>query len=155
MLGHAGTSSAPASPAVNGVGGVATTTTTTASGMVRPKPKTGTGMVYRTSSYGVGGSKTRAPMILSFGYSTNASLVSSGGGDVGNRGGRSIVGGSTNGFSRGYRTLIFFPPPYVSNTNKPTSVILFFTPIIILFIQSLLNPKITRALFFAFTPNQT
>ena len=95
VLGHAGTSSAPASPAV--IGGVATTTTTT-SGMVRPKPRTGTGMVYRTSSYGVGGSKMRAPMILS-GSSTNASLVSSGGGGGGNGGGGSIVGGSTNGFS--------------------------------------------------------
>ena len=95
MLGHTGTSSAPASPAV--IGGVATTTTTT-SGMVRPKPRTGTGMVYRTSSYGVGGSKMRAPMILS-GSSTNASLVSSGGGGGGNGAGGSIVGGSTNGFS--------------------------------------------------------
>ena len=96
VLGHAGTSSAPASPAVNG-GGVAATTTTT-SGMVRPKPRTGTGMVYRSSSYGVGGSKMRAPLILS-GSSTNASLVSSGGGGGGNEGGGSIVGGSTNGFS--------------------------------------------------------
>jgi hypothetical protein len=59
--------------------------------MVRPKPRTGTGMVYRASSYGIGGSKMRAPMILS-GFSTNAS---SGGGG----GGSTVVVGSTNGFS--------------------------------------------------------
>jgi hypothetical protein len=74
LLGHVGTSSAPASPAIGG--GAATAT-----GMVRPKPRTGTGMVYRTSSYGVGGgSKMRAPMILS--GSSNAS-----GGGGGNEGG--------------------------------------------------------------------
>ena len=91
LLGHTGTSSAPASPAISG-GGITTT--------ARPKPRTGTGMVYRTSSYGVSGSKMRAPMILS-GSSTNASLVSSGGGggEGGNGGGGSSIGGSTNGFS--------------------------------------------------------
>lgn len=37
-----------------------------ATGIARPKPRTGTGMVYRTSSYGVGGSsKIRTPIILS------------------------------------------------------------------------------------------
>ena len=123
MLGHAGTSSTPASPAVNA--GVATMTTTT-SGMVRPKPMTGTGMVYHTSFYGVGGSKMRAPMILS-GSSTNASLVSSGGGRGGGNGGGSIVGDLLMVF-RGAIALDIFPPPYVSNTNKPTSVILFFLP---------------------------
>ena len=151
MLGHAGTSSTPASPAVNG-GGIATMTTTT-SGMVRPKPRTGTGMVYRTSFYGVGGSKMRAPMILS-GSSTNASLVSSGGG--GNGGGGSIVGDLLMIFRGGYRTLIFFPLPTFQIPTNQLPSFFFFTPIIILFIQSLLNPKITQALFFgAFTPNQT
>ena len=88
LLGHTGTTSAPASPAVNAGGGGAATTTT---GMVRPKPRTGTGMVYRTSSYGVGGSKMRAPMILS-----GSSNASSGGG--GNGGGGSTIAGS-NSFS--------------------------------------------------------
>ena len=88
LLGHTGTTSAPASPAVNG-GGVAATAT----GMIRPKPRTGTGMVYRTSSYGVGGSKMRAPMILS-GFSTNV-LVSSGGvGGGGNGGGPNSFSGA-------------------------------------------------------------
>ena len=81
LLSHTGTLSAPASPAIND--GVAAM----ASGVIRPKPRTGTGMVYRTSSYGVGGSKMRAPMILS--GSPNTSLVSSGGGG----------GGGSNGFS--------------------------------------------------------
>ena len=84
LPGHTGTSSAPASPAING--GVAVTT-------IRPKPRTGTGMVYRTSSYGVGGSKMRAPMILS-GSSTNGSLVSSSSGGGGS--GVSAIGGPNN-----------------------------------------------------------
>ena len=75
-------------------GGVTVTTTATGSSMVRPKPRTGTGMVYRTSSYGAAGSKMRAPMILS--GSPNA-LAISGGGGGGNGGGGSI--GGSNGFS--------------------------------------------------------
>jgi hypothetical protein len=93
LLGHTGTLSAPASPAIN-----SGATTPTTGSMMRPKPRTGTGMVYRTSSYGVGGgggSKMRAPMILS--GSTNASLVS-GGGNGGGSGSTIVVGGS-NSFS--------------------------------------------------------
>ena len=80
-LGHAGTTSAPTSPAINGViaggsGGIA----------ARPKPRTGTGMLYRTSSYGVSGSTMRATMILS-GFSTEGD-----GGD-GNGGGSSSFSG--------------------------------------------------------------
>ena len=82
LSGHVGPSSAPASPAIGD--GAAVTTTTATGGMVRPKPRTGTGMVYRTSSYGVGGSKMRAPMILS-GSSANVS---------GGRNGGSTIGGS-------------------------------------------------------------
>ena len=87
LLGHVGASSAPASPAMNG-GGVAVTTTT--GSIVRPKPRTGTGMVYRTSSYGAAGSKMRAPMILA--GSPNALAVSGGGGGANG-------GGGSNGFS--------------------------------------------------------
>ena len=90
LLGHAGTSSAPASPAINGVGAATTTT-----GMIRPKPRTGTGMVYRTSSYGVGGSKMRAPMILSGGSLKVSSTSSSGGGG----GGSATAVGGSNSFS--------------------------------------------------------
>ena len=67
-----GTSSAPTSPVITG-GNIA--------GILRPKPRTGTGMVYRTSSYGVG-SKMRAPMILTGTSSvvSNASVSGGGGG---------------------------------------------------------------------------
>ena len=93
LLGHSGTISAPASPAII-INSGATTPTTGGSMTGRPKPRTGTGMVYRTSSYGVGGggggggggSKMRAPMILT----GSASLVSGG-----NGGG----GGGTGSFS--------------------------------------------------------
>ena len=78
LSGHAGTSSAPPSPAING-GNMAATT-----GIARPKPRTGTGMVYRTSS----GSKMRAPMILS-GTSSVVSNASVSGGGVGGSIGRS------------------------------------------------------------------
>ena len=99
LLGHSGTLSAPASPAIINSGA----TTPTSAGSMRPKPRTGTGMVYRTSSYGVGGgggSKMRAPMILS----GSTSLVSGGGNGNGGGGGggtTSIVvgGGGSNSFS--------------------------------------------------------
>ena len=95
LLGHSGTISAPASPAII-INSGATTPTTGGSMTGRPKPRTGTGMVYRTSSYGVGGggggggggSKMRAPMILS----GSASLVS--GGNGGNGGGTGSFSGA-------------------------------------------------------------
>ena len=74
------TSSAPNSPAVSN----AMTTMTT--GIVRAKPRTGTGMVYRSSSHGVG-SKMRAPMMLS----GSSSLVSNGSVSAGG-------GSGSNGF---------------------------------------------------------
>jgi hypothetical protein len=72
LLGHAGTSSTPPSPAINGDNMAATT------GIARPKPRTGIGMVYSTSS----GSKMRAPMVLSGTSSvvSNASVSGAGGG---------------------------------------------------------------------------
>ena len=93
LLGHSGTISAPASPAIIINSGATTPTTGSMTG--RPKPRTGTGMVYRTSSYGVGGgggggggSKMRAPMILT----GSASLVS--GGNGGNGGGTGSFSGA-------------------------------------------------------------
>jgi hypothetical protein len=64
LIGHVGTASAPTSPAIDGnhINNATTAATTMTGGgggiCVRPKPRTGTGMVYRTSSYGGGRMRT-------------------------------------------------------------------------------------------------
>ena len=78
----AGYSSAPSSPLPPGMN--STPMSETSTGMVRPKPRTGTGMVYRTSTASMG-SKMRAPLVLS---SVSASGV--GGAGVGGGGGGGV-----------------------------------------------------------------
>jgi len=72
----AGYNSAPSSPLPPGMN--STPMSETSTGMVRPKPRTGTGMVYRTSTASMG-SKMRAPLVLSSGSASGVGAAAAGG----------------------------------------------------------------------------
>lgn len=85
-----GYDSVPSSPLPPGMNTNSTPTAGTGMGTVRPKPRTGTGMVYRTSSASLG-SKMRAPLVLASGSVAGGSAGGSGVASIGRAAGRPIV----------------------------------------------------------------
>ncbi|KAF8148380.1 hypothetical protein B0H34DRAFT_802925 [Crassisporium funariophilum] len=84
-------SSAPPSPLPSSA---SPGTPTFGTAMAKPKPRTGTGMSYRTSSYSSMGSKMRAPMVLT------ASTSAAGGGGGGAAGAAASIGRAGGGVPR-------------------------------------------------------
>ncbi|KIM35048.1 hypothetical protein M413DRAFT_369576 [Hebeloma cylindrosporum] len=92
----AGYDSVPSSPLPPGMNATMNANSTpTAGAVARPKPRTGTGMVYKTSSSSMG-SKMRAPLVLASGSAVGGGSVGAGGGgagvsSIGRAAGRPIV----------------------------------------------------------------